>query len=141
MIKKRKFIVDICAFNKYYLQHLGKGRHSDFGTYLKQSIQRGIKFNAENLNSLPSKFPVHIVNNQLAVFKEYQLNGINFILKKYFRKLGPDEYRPKESRGDIFYSLIYILSENHFIIGFSDYSGYFGFYSTKSIMSKVKQED
>jgi hypothetical protein len=41
--KKRKFIVDICAFNKYYLQHLGKGRHSDFGTYLKQSIQRGIK--------------------------------------------------------------------------------------------------
>ncbi|MBL4675748.1 MAG: hypothetical protein JKY70_06030 [Mucilaginibacter sp.] len=136
----RKFIVDSYSLNKYYAEHLAAGEGGNYEIYLKRSIANGISFKAENLDYTSTIPAVYILNDKLKIFEEYNSKGIRFIIQKYCMKLGTGEYRAKPVTDDVLHCLIYIMAENKYVVGFSDYSGSFEIKSTGVILARAKKD-
>lgn len=137
----RKFIVDSYSLHKYYVEHKTTVKAIDFKGYLKQTIEKGVNFKANDLNKNLNEFPVYVINGDLDVFKEYEAKGIEFIKKKYFKKLGDQDYRAKLTSDDILHGLIYIMAQNQYIIGFSGYNGSYVFRDKAIILAKAKKDN
>lgn len=136
----RKFIVDSYSLHKYYIEYRAAIDVTDFRSYLKRSIEKGVIFKADNLTYGLNKFPVHVIGDDIDVLSEYRANGISFIKKKYFREVGNQDYSAKRTSDDTLYGLIYIMAQNQYIIGFSDYSGSYIFRGKAVILARAKKD-
>jgi hypothetical protein len=109
----------------YYLR-LKKDRSMDYKVFLTRVLKSELKF--DTLLSNPHYY--HLIENNLAINKEYHKFGIRYILNKYLIALD-GEFRNKQLSQQTMQALIKIMFDNNYAAGFSDYSGFYEFKTLK----------